>query len=115
MQVRVWKSAHSVLLTVFGAKVPLRSGWNEVSETLRWLAARWSDCTDYRFDLVAADVSGDLAYLIGFEHVANSVVGVPVEPYTLRVTHIFGASRVCGGSLTDTPTVSRWTRHWRAK
>ena len=76
-------------VTVFGAKVPLRSGWDEVSETLRWLAARWSDCTDYRFDLVAADVCGDLAYLIGFEHVANSVVGVPVEPYTLRVTHIF--------------------------
>ena len=41
------------------------------------------------FDLVAADVSGDLAYAIGFEHIANSVVGVPVEPYTLRVTHIF--------------------------
>jgi len=76
-------------VTVFGAKVPIRSGWDEVSETLRWLAARWSDCTDYRFDLVAADVSGDLAYIIGFEHVANSVAGVPVEPYTLRVTHIF--------------------------
>ena len=27
--------------------------------------------------------------MIGFEHVTNSVVGVPVEPYTLRVTHIF--------------------------
>lgn len=76
-------------VTVFGAKVPIRSGWDEVSETVRWLAARWSDCTDYRFDVVAADVSGDLAYIIGFEHVANSVVGVPVEPYTLRVTHIF--------------------------
>jgi len=34
-------------------------------------------------------VSGDLAYIIGFEDVANSVVGVPVQPYTLRVTHIF--------------------------
>jgi len=76
-------------LTVFGAKVPMRSGWDEVSETLRWLAARWSDCTDYSFDLVAADVSGDLAYIIGFEHVANSVIGVPVDSYTLRVTHIF--------------------------
>jgi SnoaL-like domain len=60
-----------------------------VLRALRWLAARWSDSTDYRFDLVAADVSGDMAYLVGFEHVANSVVGVPVEPYTLRVTHIF--------------------------
>jgi ketosteroid isomerase-like protein len=76
-------------VTVFGAKVPVRRGWNEVSETLRWLAARWSGSTEYRFELVAADVSGDLAYVVGFEHIANSVVGVPVEPYTLRVTHVF--------------------------
>ena len=45
--------------------------------------------TAYRFDVVAAEVSGDMAYVVGFEHIANSVVGVPVEPYTLRVTHIF--------------------------
>jgi ketosteroid isomerase-like protein len=76
-------------VTVFGAKVPLRRGWEEVSETLGWLASRWSNSTDYRFDLVAAGVSGDLAYMIGFEHIANSVLGIPVEPYTLRVTHIF--------------------------
>jgi ketosteroid isomerase-like protein len=76
-------------VTVFGAKVPVRQGWDRVSETIRWLAARWSEPTECRFDLVAADVSGDMAYLVGFEHVANSVVGVPVEPYTLRVTHIF--------------------------
>ena len=76
-------------VTVFGAKVPIRKGWDEVSETLRWLAARWSDCTEYRFDVIASGVSGDLAYLVGFEHIANSVVGAPVEPYTLRVTHIF--------------------------
>ena len=76
-------------VTVFGAKVPLRRGWDDVSDTLRWLAARWSNPTAYRFDLVAAGLSGDLAYIVGFEHIANSVVGVPVEPYTLRVTHVF--------------------------
>ena len=26
---------------------------------------------------------------MGFEHIANSVNGVPVEPHTLRVTHIY--------------------------
>lgn len=76
-------------VTVFGAKVPLRRGRDEITLTLRWLAARWSECTDYRFELVAAGASGDLAYLVGFEHIANSVAGVPVEPYTLRVTHIY--------------------------
>jgi ketosteroid isomerase-like protein len=77
------------LVTIFGAKVPLRRGWDEVSGTLRWLASRWSNSTDYRFELVAAGVSENLAYLVGFEHIANSVNGVPVEPYTLRVTHIY--------------------------
>ena len=27
-------------VTVFGAKVPLKRGWDEVSGTLRWLAPR---------------------------------------------------------------------------
>ena len=76
-------------VTVFGARVPLRQGWDEVGEILRWLASRWSNCTDYGFDLVAAGVSGELAYVVGFERIAHSVVGVAVEPYTLRVTHIF--------------------------
>jgi len=38
---------------------------------------------------MALMMSGDLAYVVGFEHIANSVVGVPVEPDTLRVTHVF--------------------------
>ena len=76
-------------VTVFGAKAPVRRGPREFSEILSWLAARWSNCTDYGFDLVAAEVSGDLGYIVGFEHIANSVVGVTVEPHTLRVTHIF--------------------------
>ena len=60
-----------------------------MGQTFRWLASRWSDCTDQRVDIVAAGVSGDLAYTVGFEHTAVSVDGVPVEPYTLRVTHIY--------------------------
>ena len=48
--------------------------------------SRWSHDTDCHFELVAAGGSEDLAYVIGFERVADSVKGVPVEPYTLRVT-----------------------------
>src|ERR687883_195485 len=69
-QLESWSTHDPV--TLFGAKVPLRQGRDEVSETLRWLASRWSDCTDQRVDLVAADVSGDLTYMVGFEHIANS-------------------------------------------
>ena len=99
-------------VTVFGAKVPVRRGWDEVSETLRWLAARWSGSTEYRFDLVAADVSGDLAYMIGFEHVANSVVGGRTPCASLTSS---AARAVSGRSPTVTPTTSRLTRLSPAK
>jgi hypothetical protein len=45
--------------------------------------------TDYRFELVAAGASGDLAYTVGYEHISFSMDGVPVEPWTLRVTHVY--------------------------
>jgi len=65
------------------------SGWDEVSQAFRWIASRFSDCTAYRFELVAAGVSGDLAYTVGYEHISVSMDGVPVEPFTLRVTHVY--------------------------
>jgi ketosteroid isomerase-like protein len=69
--------------------VPLTRGWDEVSETFRWLASRWTNCTDQRLDLVAAGASGDLAYMVGLR--THRLLGrrVPVEPYTLRITHIY--------------------------
>ncbi len=48
-----------------------------------------SACTAYRFELVAAGVSSDLAYTVGYEHISVSMDGVPVEPFTLRVTHVY--------------------------
>jgi hypothetical protein len=45
-------------VTVFGAKVPVRRGWDDVSGTIRWLASRWSNSTDYRFELVTAAQAG---------------------------------------------------------
>jgi ketosteroid isomerase-like protein len=42
-----------------------------------------------RFLVIAAGASGDLAYLVAFEHTTASVNGAPPEPYTLRVTTVF--------------------------
>jgi ketosteroid isomerase-like protein len=53
------------------------------------LATRFSNLTDYRFELVAAGASGDLAYTVGYEHMSFSMDGVPVQPWTLRVTHVY--------------------------
>ncbi len=75
-------------VTLFGAAVPLRRGWDEVSNTSRWLACRFSDLHDYRFELVAAGASGDLAYTVGFEHKKVTIDAEPTT-YTLRVTHVY--------------------------
>lgn len=75
-------------VTVLGAVRNAR-GWAEVSQLFRWLGSRFSNCTSYSFDLVAAGVSGDQAYMAGYEHTSVSINGAPVESYTLRVTHIY--------------------------
>jgi ketosteroid isomerase-like protein len=82
----MWSTQEPV--TVFGALKDAR-GWDEVSRDFRWVASRYSDCTAYRFELVAAGVSSDLAYTVGYEHSSASWDGAPVEPRTLRVTHVY--------------------------
>jgi ketosteroid isomerase-like protein len=86
-RVALWSQRDPV--TLFGAWGPCNSGWDAVSQTFGWVASRFSDCADYRFDLVAAGVSGDLAYTVGYEHSAVSVDAGPVESNTLRVTHVY--------------------------
>jgi ketosteroid isomerase-like protein len=75
-------------LSLFGA-VKSGNGWDELSQTFRWLASRFSNCTAYSFDLVAAGVSGDLAYTVGYERCSRSWNGGPVESTRLRVTHVY--------------------------
>jgi ketosteroid isomerase-like protein len=60
-----------------------------VRGVFRWLATRFSNGTDYRFELVAAGASGDLAYTLGYERFSFSMDGGPVAPITLRVTHVY--------------------------
>ena len=75
-------------VTLFGAMTTKR-GSDELRPFFRWLASRFSDCTAYHFELLAAGASGDLAYTVGLEHTTASMDGTPVEPYTLRVTHVY--------------------------
>lgn len=81
--------SHQDPVTLFGAAMRVKSGWAEISEGFRSLASRWSDCTTQDVEIVAAGVSGDLAYTVVFEHSALSIDGVPAEPYTLRVTQVY--------------------------
>ena len=82
----MWSTQEPV--TVFGAEKST-IGSEEVRQAFHWLASRFSNCTDYRFELVAAGASGDLAYTVGYEHTAFSMDGGPVAPLTLRVTHVY--------------------------
>ncbi len=76
-------------VTVLGAAGITNSGWPDVSETFRWLASRFSNLSEYNFELVTAGVSGDLAYTAGYERYSVSIDGGPVQPHTLRVTHVY--------------------------
>jgi ketosteroid isomerase-like protein len=63
-------------------------GLQAVDELFTSLAASFSDCTSYWFELLAADVAGDMAYTAGLEHASASVDGQP-RSYTLRATQVY--------------------------
>jgi ketosteroid isomerase-like protein len=52
------------------------------------LEKAFSDCTSYTHEVISADVHGDLAYTVGYEHTAASWQGEP-RTYTLRVTQLY--------------------------
>jgi ketosteroid isomerase-like protein len=81
--------SHRDPVTLFGAWGPNKSGWDGVSRTFRWVASRFSNNHDYTFELVAAGVSGDIGYTVGFERETVSVDGGPAQPNMLRVTHVY--------------------------
>ncbi|WP_410673501.1 YybH family protein [Amycolatopsis sp. cmx-4-68] len=80
--------SHADPVSLFGAWLPVRTGWTEVSAAFERVADQFSDPLDYRFEVVAAGASGDLAYTIGYEHNTVSVNGRPTT-YTLRATHVY--------------------------
>jgi ketosteroid isomerase-like protein len=75
-------------VTLFGAAM-MTTGWPEIEATFDWLASRFSDCTSFDIEVVAAGASGDLAYLVALERTTASLGGDPPAPYALRVTTIF--------------------------
>jgi ketosteroid isomerase-like protein len=76
-------------VTLFGAIGMSESGWDQLSQTFSWVVSRFSNVSDFRFDVEVVEVSGDMAYTLGFERFNGSIAGRPVEPVTVRVTHIY--------------------------
>jgi ketosteroid isomerase-like protein len=81
--------SHDDSVSVLGAFGVVASGWEEVSETFRWVASQFSSCESFRLEVIAAGVSGELAYTVGYEHSMVSRDGGPVRPHRLRVTHVY--------------------------
>ena len=63
-------------------------GQKEIDELFAHLAESFSDCTSYEFELLEAEVRGDTAYTVGFEHTTASVAGT-TRTYTVRATQIY--------------------------
>ena len=76
-------------VTLFGAMGMSQSGRDKLSETFTWVASRFSDVSDFHFDVELVGVEGDMAYTLGFERFNGSIASRPVEPVLVRVTHIY--------------------------
>jgi ketosteroid isomerase-like protein len=81
----IWSTKEPV--SVLGA---WRSATNypEANELFNALEETFSDCTSYSFELIAADVVGDMAYTVGNEHTHASVNGGS-RKYALRATQVY--------------------------
>lgn len=75
--------------TLFGAGEPFSHGWTDVLAVFEWVAATFTACDDYDFELLAADVSGDLAYTVGIERYRATTSSGATKHNTLRVTHVY--------------------------
>jgi ketosteroid isomerase-like protein len=64
------------------------TGQENVRSMFRELAGTFSDCTSHVYEIVAADVIGDLAFTAGYERTEASVNGER-RRYVLRVTQIY--------------------------
>lgn len=83
---KFWSDQEPV--TVLGAARTARNR-AEVNDLFDRLASRFSNGEPAELEVIAAGASGDLGYVVGYEHTTASVGGAPPAPYDLRVTLIF--------------------------
>ena len=72
-------------VTVFGAAMSA-IGPVETQATFDWVASRFTGFESAEWEVLSADVSGDLAYVVAIEHTTGSIGGAPAESYALRAT-----------------------------
>jgi ketosteroid isomerase-like protein len=85
-RIALWSRKNPV--TLFGA-LQTKRGWREISPIFEMLASRFSNCESFEYEVIAAGVSGDLAYIAGVEHTTAAVGDAAPQSYALRVTTVF--------------------------
>ena len=81
----IWSREEPV--TVLGAWKSA-TGQQQVRDLFQQLEATFSDCTSYSHEIIAAEVIGDMAYTVGYEHTQATVNGEP-RTYSLRATQVY--------------------------
>ena len=81
----LWSSSEPV--SVLGAWRSA-TGQEDVRSLFRALAETFSDCISHVYDLVSADVIGDMAFTAGYERTEASINGERGR-YVLRVTQVY--------------------------
>jgi len=81
----LWSTNEPV--TVFGA-ARSATGPVETQALFDWVASRFTRFGSAQWEILSADVGGDLAYVVAIEHTTVSISGAPEEPYSLRATTI---------------------------
>jgi ketosteroid isomerase-like protein len=76
-------------VTLFPASQPSQMGWAGVSQAIRRVASAYSSSNNVEFEVAAAGLSGDLAYLVGYERAASSIEGGATEDVGLRITQVY--------------------------
>lgn len=74
-------------VTLFGAFLSATNA-QDAKAVFQRIAKSFADITSSAIDLIASDVSGDLAYTVHRESTSTSVDGVPGD-YVLRVTQVY--------------------------
>ncbi len=81
----LWTRAAPV--TLLGAKLTA-TGWDEIEPSFREVASWFGGSESYKFEVVAAGASADLAYTVGYERNVAIAHGERRE-YVLRATHVY--------------------------
>jgi ketosteroid isomerase-like protein len=83
----LWSTTEPVSL--FAARGLDAIGSEDVTKTFRFVASWFSDVRSYEWELLASDVSGDMAYTVAIERYTASREGQPPASTELRVSHIY--------------------------